>query len=304
MGQSSARVVAVVGTTGMQGGVVTRRLLRDGWAVRALTRTPASKKARAVAALGAEVVRADTNESRDLDRAFEGAHGVYNVQNHHLSGYDGEVAQARNVAAAAARAGVRHVVYGSAGFGRAGTGVGSWETKVEAADYMRAQDLPVTILRPTAFMELMTERKFFPPASAWKVMPELMGEDRPVLWLAVEDLAVIAAMAFADPDRFVGQDLSLAADVQSIGQCRAIWLEETGRAPRRLPLPVGLFERFVGVDETTMWRWLRDHDYDLDTRPTRTLHPHALTVRQWLRVRRGQPADPPEPPASKKERPD
>ena len=40
--------------------------------------------------------------------------------------------------------------------------------------------LPVTILRPMAFMELMTDKAYFPAASTWHVMPKLMGENRPV----------------------------------------------------------------------------------------------------------------------------
>lgn len=81
---------------------------------------------------------------------------MFNVQNHHISGYDGEVAQGRNVADAAKRAGVRHVVCGAAGIGVSGTGIGSWESKVEIAAYMKAQDLPVTVLRPTRVVEFWT----------------------------------------------------------------------------------------------------------------------------------------------------
>jgi uncharacterized protein YbjT (DUF2867 family) len=148
--------------------------------------------------------------------------------------------------------------------------------------HIRALGLPVTILRPMAFMQLMTEPRFFPPASTWHLMPKLMGPDRPVGWLAVEDLAAVTAKAFADPDRFVGRELPLVSDVQSISQCRAIWRDVTGRPPRRFPMPIWLFERFVGTDETTMWRWLRANQFDLDTGPTLALHAAALTVRGWL----------------------
>jgi len=37
---SRERVVLVCGSTGRQGGAVARRLLREGWEVRALTRHP------------------------------------------------------------------------------------------------------------------------------------------------------------------------------------------------------------------------------------------------------------------------
>ena len=91
----------------------------------------------------------------------------------------------------------------------------------------------------------MTERKLFPPASVWHLMPELMGPARPVGWLTVEDLAVIVAKAFGDPDRFTGREVILASDVQSIDACRATWREVTDRPPRQFPMPRWLFERFA-----------------------------------------------------------
>ena len=286
MAEQGGRSIAVVGATGLQGQAVTRRLLEEGWTVRALTRNPAGDKARALARLGADVRQADSADVDALGRSFAGAHGVYSVQNHHISGYLGEVAQGRNVVDAAARAGVGHLVYASAGTGQAGTGVGSWETKIEVAGHARQVGIPMTVLRPMAFMELMTERRFYPAASVWHVMPKLMGDTRPVGWLSVEDLAVIAARAFADPESFVGRDVPLTSDVQSISECRTIWRKVTGRPPRRFPMPVWLFERFTGKDETTMWQWLRTNHVDLDTGPARQIHPGALTVRSWLAARR------------------
>ncbi|HEX2026653.1 MAG TPA: NmrA/HSCARG family protein [Nitriliruptorales bacterium] len=282
MPQHRSRIIAVVGATGLQGGAVTRRLLEDGWAVRALTRNPQKTRARALAGLGADVMRVDTSDPASLEPALRDAHGVYSVQNHHLSGYDGEVTQSKNVADVAERVGVQHLVYCGAGVGVSGTGIGSWETKIAVASHLRSLDLPVTILRPMAFMELMTDGKFFPPASTWHVMPKLMGSGRPVGWLAVEDLAAIAAKAFAEPERFVGRELPLVGDVLSIDECRDVWREVTGRSPRRFPMPVWMFERFVGTDETTMWRWLRSNEFDLDPGPTLAIRPEALTVRAWL----------------------
>lgn len=276
------RTIAVVGATGLQGSAVTRRLVKDGWRVRALTRKPEGDRARRLAALGAEVIRADSADRDALRRAFAGVNGVYSVQNHHVSGYDGEVQQGKNVVDAAVAAGGVHLVYGSAGIGIPGTGIGSWETKVDVAEHARRSGVPLTELRPMAFMELMTERRFYPNASVWHVMPKLMGEARPVGWLSVDDLAVIVSKAFAEPETFVGRDLPLTSDVQSIGQCRATWREVRGRAPRRFPMPVWLFERFSGTDETTMWRWLHENHIELDTQPARQIHPEAHTVRSWL----------------------
>jgi uncharacterized protein YbjT (DUF2867 family) len=282
MAHHDALIIAVVGATGLQGGAVTHRLLADHWPVRALTRNPDGKKARALAQLGAQVVKADLSDPASLERAFDGVHGVFSVQNHHISGYEEERRQGKQVAEVAKRMGVAQLVYSGAGPGVKGSGVGSWETKIEVAAYLRTLDLPATILHPTAFMELMTEPKFFPPASVWHLMPKLMGPDRLVGWLTVEDLAAIVAKAFDDPDRFIGREVMLASDVQSIDACRAIWREVTGKPPRQFPMPRWLFERFAGTDETTMWRWLGANKVDFDTGPTLALHPEALTVREWL----------------------
>jgi hypothetical protein len=38
----------------------------------------------------------------------------------------------------------------------------------------------------------------------------------------------------------------------------------------------------VGKDLTAMWRRLKTVEVDLDTSPTRAIHPDALTVGGWL----------------------
>ncbi len=284
MTASERKTIVVTGATGLQGGAVARRLLLDGWHVRGLTRNAASKRARALEVLGAEVAQGDMAEAASLRPVFEGAYGVYSVQNPFIGGPEQEVRQGKNVAEVAKDAGVEHLVYGSAGPGRKGTGVPSWETKLQIEDHMKALELPLTILRPTAFMELLTHKKFFPPVAAWQVMPKLMGSSRRLPWLCTEDLGVIAARAFADPRSFVGRDLTLASDVRSLEECRSEYREVMGTNPRRLPMPAWLFHRFgfVGKDLTTMWRWLRTGDVDLDTSRTRAIHPDALTVGGWL----------------------
>jgi uncharacterized protein YbjT (DUF2867 family) len=279
---SRGETIVVTGATGRQGGAVTRHLLRDGWRVRALTRKTDGAKAKALSALGAEVVRADMGDRASLLAALRGARGVYSVQNPMVSGPEAEVRQGMLVADVAKEVGVGHLVYGSAGTGQAGTGIGSWESKLAVERHIQALGVPATVLRPMAFMELMTDKGYFPAASTWHVMPRLMGEARPVGWLSVDDLGAIAAKVFAAPDRFVGVDLKLAGDVQTIDACRALHREVVGKAPRRFPMPVWLFERIVGTDLTTMWRWLRTAEIDLGTATARAIHPGALTVREWL----------------------
>ncbi|MFC7614525.1 NmrA/HSCARG family protein [Actinokineospora soli] len=276
------RLIAVTGATGRQGGAVARHLLAGGWRVRALTRDPASRAAQALAGRGAEVVRADMGDVDSLLSAFAGAHGVYSVQNGVEYGMDAEVAQGKAVADAAAKSGVDHLVYGSAGVGRGDTGVESWDCKEVVKAHIEKVGVPFTVLRPMAFMELMSDKRFFPPVAVWSVMPRLMGEDRPVVWIGVDDLGAIAARVFATPELHIGEDIALVADVRSIRECRELWREVTGSAPRRFPMPTWLFERVASRDLARMWRWLRENPTDVSRAPTLALHPTARTVRQWM----------------------
>jgi uncharacterized protein YbjT (DUF2867 family) len=280
----NSRAILVTGATGLQGGAVARRLLANGWHVRALTRHATGEKAKALTDLGAQVIQGDMADMDSLAPAMAGTHAVFSVQNPMISGIAGEIAQGKNVALAAQQAGVQHLVYASAGTGAQGTGVPSWESKLVVEEYMRSLALPLTILRPTAFMELMTDKKFYPAMSTWYLMPKLMGSTTRLPWLCSHDLAFIVAKAFADPAQFIGKDLQLASDVQSIDECRTLYRAILGRNPPRFPLPVWLFTRFgfVGQDLTTMWRWLHTAQLNVNTGPTLALHPDALTVRTWL----------------------
>ncbi len=173
------RTIVVCGATGRQGSAVVRHLVTDGWRVVGLTRDPDSSKARSLAATGARVVKADMADRGSLDRAFSGAYGVYSVQNAMISGFRGEVQQGKTVADAAKEADVQHLVYGAAGIGSR-TGVPSWDTKVEIEDHIERLGLPSTVLRPNAFMELTTDKAYYPPVAIWHVMVKLMGGGRNV----------------------------------------------------------------------------------------------------------------------------
>src|SRR5689334_10298253 len=97
------KVIAVTGATGQQGGVVARKLLVDGWKVRALTRDEEKPAAQELASLGAEIVPGDMEDRAELDAAFKGAYGVFSVQNYWLPNVqsEGEIKQGKNVADAA-----------------------------------------------------------------------------------------------------------------------------------------------------------------------------------------------------------
>lgn len=76
----STRLITIYGATGNQGGSVARSLLADksgAFAVRGISRNLDSEPARALAAAGAEVVRADGRDKKQLVAAFEGSWAVF-----------------------------------------------------------------------------------------------------------------------------------------------------------------------------------------------------------------------------------
>ena len=73
--------IAVTGATGQQGGAVARKLIAEGWQVRALTRDVNKPAAQELKALGAELIPGDMDNRAELDAAFQGTYGVFSVQN-------------------------------------------------------------------------------------------------------------------------------------------------------------------------------------------------------------------------------
>ncbi|HEY6509142.1 MAG TPA: NmrA family NAD(P)-binding protein, partial [Vicinamibacterales bacterium] len=131
-----AKVIAVIGATGGQGGGLCRAILADsgsGFSCRAITRDPSKDKAKALAAAGAEVVAADLDDVESLKMAFAGAHGVFAVTTfwEHFSA-EKEKAQAKNIADAAKAAGVQHVI---------------WSTLEDTRQWMKADDARMPMLQ-------------------------------------------------------------------------------------------------------------------------------------------------------------
>src|SRR5271169_5955065 len=109
------KIIAVMGATGSQGGGLVRAILSDpngGFAARAITRDVNSDKAKELAKLGAEVVKADIDDVESLKKAFAGAYGAYCVTffwNHFSP--EKENANATAMAQAAKHAGLKHVIW-------------------------------------------------------------------------------------------------------------------------------------------------------------------------------------------------
>lgn len=282
--------VLIFGATGNVGGAAARELLQRGWRVRGVTRNPQSEKAQALARLGAEVVHGDMNNRAAIAPAFAGSTHVVSIQNWMIDGPESEIRQGKLVAELAHAAGVEHLAYLSAGSGDPHTGVPHFDSKLKVEAYMRSLGLPFTILRPTPFMELLTNKEFFPPLAVWGAQIKIVGWEAAIPWVSVRDIGAAIANCFEAPETWLGSDVTLIGDVQSMRQCRQIFIEVDGKSPLRLPLPLALFQKLAGEEMVLMWRWLKDYLAQHDqaelwqlAESSRALCPEMLTIESWLR---------------------
>lgn len=222
--------VLVTGATGRQGGATVRALRAAGVPVRALVRDPATERARAVAALGVELVTGDLHDRASVTRAAEGARAVFSVQMPAVTAegfdFEGEVTQGVNLVEGARAAGVPQFVHTSVtGAGQhtetPGWAEGRWASmeptmgaKSAVQDRVRAAGFPHwTLLKPGFFMEnfLPSAAYLFPRGVAGGLVSVLRPETRLSL-VAVDDIGAAAAAAFGEPERFAGVELELASD--------------------------------------------------------------------------------------------
>jgi uncharacterized protein YbjT (DUF2867 family) len=283
----STRIILVTGATGSQGGATALRLLADGWRVRALTRDPAGRAARTLAAAGAQVVAGDLNDRDSLTAAAEGAHGVFSVQQGALGAppvrYEDEVRRGRNTADAAAEAGA-HLVYASVAGAERSAGVRAFQSKWEIEEHIRRSGAPATILRPVSFMENYASPAFGVQTGslATPLAPEV-----PEQMIAVDDIGAFVALAFADPARYLGHAVAIAGDQLTPPDTAEALSRAAGRHIPYVQIPVDAV-REQSSDVADAVRFLNAHGgYGADIPAARALHPGLMTFDTWLR-RRGR----------------
>ena len=90
---ANSKLVLVTGVTGQQGGAVTRSLIGKGHRVRGMTRNVETDAARAVAALGADLVVGDFGDPDSLATAVAGVDTVFAMGTPFEAGEKAEVPQ-------------------------------------------------------------------------------------------------------------------------------------------------------------------------------------------------------------------
>jgi uncharacterized protein YbjT (DUF2867 family) len=283
------KIIAVTGASGQQGGAVARKLLADGWKVRALTRDMNKPAAQELASLGAEIVAGDMENRAQLDAAFEGAYGVFSVQNFWLPnvGFEGEIHQGKNVADAAKAASVGHLVYSSVGAAHRGMGQKHFESKWLIEQHIHSLGAPYTILRPAAFMENQEWARAYILNGALQSMGLPLDKKHQII--SVEDVAAFVALVLADPKTYLGRTIEISGDELTETQMAETFSRVIGR-PVHLVSPAD--ENQQSEEFQFMYNFFRGEAYTADIPALRKIHPGLLTFERYLRKNGWENAEP------------
>jgi uncharacterized protein YbjT (DUF2867 family) len=282
MTQSPQNPVAVIGATGQQGGAVVDELLRRGAAVRAIVRDPGSEKSRALAARGVILVLGDQDAPEGMTDALAEVRSLFFMTTYDPStgGPEGEANRGQAVAAAAARAGVPHVVYSSVGGAERESGIPHFESK-RVVEIALAESVPSSFIRPTFFMENL-KRAMEPSSEREFVLRLPMRGDVPLQMVAVRDIGIVSAATLLDPGVLPGGSIEIAGYQGSGDEIARQIGEHLGKPGRFEAAPLSVLGD--DTDRQAMFRWFVDTPaYQADFEATKRVDPEVLDLTAWLR---------------------
>ena len=302
------KIIAVVGATGAQGGGVVRAILNDtqgGYAARAITRNVNSEKAKALSALGAEVVEANVDDVESLKRAFAGAYGAFCVTFFwdHLKP-EKEIAEASNMARAAKETGIKHAIWSTfedtrrfvpLSDNRMPTLLGKYKVphfdgKAEANHFFTDLGVPTTFLLTSWYFENLIFWGSGPkkgPDGKLAVTFPLGNKKMP--GIASEDIGKCSYGIFKRGNEFIGKTVGVAGEHLSGSQMAASLSRALGKEVRYNEVPPEVFRNFgfPGADEAgNMYQFKRDFELDYSgvrsLVTSRNLNPELQTFDAWL----------------------
>ncbi|MDX8028926.1 NmrA/HSCARG family protein [Lentzea sp. BCCO 10_0856] len=302
------KIIAVVGSTGEQGGAVARALLADGeFAVRALTRDTESAAAKKLAELGAEVVAADLYDVDSLRRAFDGAYGAYLVTPFftHMSAAK-ELEEVTNLVEAAK--GLRHVVWSTLEDTREVISldddrmptldekykVPHFDVKGGEADALFEQaGLPTTYVRMSFYWNnLLRDMAPHRAAGGALTLSLPMGESK-ISGIASEDIGKAIVSVLKRPSETIGHTIGLGSEHLTGEQVAEAFSEVLGETVRYEPMSHNDFRALgfpAAAELGNMFQYYAEFsDHILPRRDaglTREIVPTWLTLKEFLSLHR------------------
>jgi len=304
------KIIAVLGATGAQGGGLVRAITSDPsgeFAARAVTRDVDSDKARALAALGAEVVAGDVDDVDSLRRAFEGAYGAYCVTFYwaHFSPQK-EYAEAKAMATAARDAGLKHVIWSTLEDTRKWVPLSDnrmptlmehykvphFDAKGEADQLFTDLGVPTTFLLTSFYWENFIYFGMGPARGAdGKLAITLPMDNKKLPGIATEDIGRAAYGIFKKGPEMIGKRVGISGGHLTGSEMAAGFSEVLGEEVRYNAVDAATYRGFgfPGADDLgNMFQFKCDFQADFcgarSVEKTRELNPQLQSFSDWLRA--------------------
>lgn len=192
----------LVGSTGLLGGMIARKLRARGAPLRVMVRR--SSDYASLQRDGAEIVFGDLKDPSSLEAACRGVKSVITTANAAQRGGEDTIASVdlagnRALIDAAKKAGVEHFVFVSAAAVDEKSPVPLFVAKAKAEAHLRDSGVPWTILAPHAFMEVWFPTIIGSALAAGKPVALIGGGKTRRSWVAVDDVASLATAAVGNP---------------------------------------------------------------------------------------------------------
>jgi uncharacterized protein YbjT (DUF2867 family) len=232
-----------------------------------------------------EIVQGDLEDAASVTLAAVGVYGVYSVQDFWAVGAKREVLQGKNVADAAKKANVEHLVYSSVGGAERKTGIPHWESKWEVEKYIRSLGLPTTIIRPAAFMETYYIDQVEIGILKGKLVDPIR-EDKPYQTIATDDIGSFVALAFQRPGDFIGKEIEIAGSELTNLEAVEVFSRVLGKPVKFRKLPLPFVRLLLGKEFYVMFRWFNEAGFKADIPGLHRAYPevHLHTLEEWLRI--------------------
>jgi uncharacterized protein YbjT (DUF2867 family) len=248
---TGARRVLVAGATGRFGGIVDL-LLRRGHTVRAAIRSPGTPAAARLANAGAELVRADYDDTASLAASARGMDAVFASGSAHRAGPAGEERHGKNLADALASARSPHLVFVSGAGADMSSGLALFDAKWAVEQRIRGQRLPATVMAPVYLMENLLN-PWNQAALRAGTLPTPVPPAQRLQQVATADILALSVLAIEHPDAFIGERIEIASDAPTGEESAAVLTDLLGRqfTASQLPrsgLPPGLVALFAWLE--------------------------------------------------------
>jgi len=302
------KLIAVVGSTGAQGGGLVQAILNDpegDFIPRAITRNANSDKAKALADKGVEVVEADLDNLESLKKAFKDAYGVYCVTAYweHYSP-EKENKQAENMAQAAKENGVSHVIWSTLEDTRNWIPLNDdrmptlmekykvphFDGKGESNKYFKEAGVPTTFMIASFYWDNFIHFGMGPKKGPDdKLAITFPLDDKKLAGIAAEDIGKCAYGIFKNGDKYIGKTIGIAGDHLTGSEMAEKFSKALGKEVQYNSVPPDVYRGFgfPGSDDLgNMFQFHRDFQKDhLEIRNlerSKSLNPELKNFDEWL----------------------